>query len=90
MLPLAGREREVNQAAQGPLPKPDCEAELRADERSRIAREVHDSTSQLLVVMQLELGRLRRAAPPDADPMIDECQHVLDEMRKAIRALRLD
>jgi two-component system, NarL family, sensor kinase len=66
------------------------ESSIRSDERHRIAREVHDSTSQLLVVVQLQLGHLKRLKRPDAASIIAECERTIDEIREHIRALDLD
>lgn len=76
----------------GPIPRtsrpePTDEGSIRADERRRIARELHDSTSQMLTVFQLELGRLRRLSQPGAEPLIKECERVIGEIRDHIRAL---
>ena len=66
------------------------ESSIRSDERRRIAREVHDSTAQLLVVLELHLGRLKRCNLPEAQPAIEECERVIHEIREQIRALDLD
>ena len=63
---------------------------IRQDERHRIARELHDSTSQDLVVLQLELGRLKRVSSSSALPLIAECEAAITEIRHAIRDLALD
>jgi signal transduction histidine kinase len=63
---------------------------IRKDEGHRIARELHDSTSQDLVVLQLELGRLKRVGTPRARPLIAECEAAISELRQAIRDLDLD
>jgi len=63
---------------------------VRRDERRRIARELHDSTSQDLVVLQLDLGRLKRLSSPSALPLIRECEAAISELRQAIRDLDLD
>jgi signal transduction histidine kinase len=42
------------------LPKGAPEARVRSDERQLIARELHDSTAQLLVVLELHIMRLKR------------------------------
>lgn len=74
----------------GPTPELKSEGEVRADERRRIARELHDTTSQTLVVLQLELGRLRRANIPGAAPFIDECEKAIGAIRRQIRSLDLE
>ena len=40
----------------------ELEAKIRTDERDRIARELHDSTSQLIVALQVQLMRLRQSS----------------------------
>lgn len=40
---------------------------MQEEERERIARELHDSTSQHLACVGLQLSRLRRAGPAEAD-----------------------
>lgn len=66
---------------------PNDEGVTRSDERQRIARELHDSTSQLLVVLQLQLSQLNQLAQPDAAVLIDECKSTLQEIHEQIRAL---
>ena len=41
----------------------DDEIRIRLDERDRLARELHDSTSQLLVILELQLMRLKQISP---------------------------
>ena len=60
---------------------------LRSDERARIGRDLHDSTSQLLVLMQLKLGELRRSGSPDARAIVEECEQVIRDLREQIRRL---
>jgi len=60
------------------------------DERRKIARDLHDGTSQTLTAMQLLLGRLRRMRNHEADPLIDECERAIREVREHIRSLNLD
>ena len=57
-------------------------------ERRRIARELHDSTAQLLVVLQLNLTSLGRVIDQHtSQALIDECKNVLDEVHREIRNL---
>lgn len=63
---------------------------LRAQEmeRRRIARELHDSTSQMLVALQLNLINLERSRPqPDSDALIADCKKTVAEMQREIRSL---
>ena len=58
------------------------------DERRRIARDLHDSTSQSLVALQLTLSRIdREHAGPRVDALIGECRETLQEVQREIRAL---
>ena len=66
------------------------EGAARSDERRIIARELHDSTSQTLVVLQLELAQLKRLKVLGAPAIIADCERVIDEIRGQIRALDLD
>jgi signal transduction histidine kinase len=64
------------------------EDQVRSNERDRIARELHDSTSQLLVVLELQLMRLKRF--PDVmnhDEIIAEMDATLDELHEQVRAV---
>lgn len=64
------------------------EGSVRADERRRIARDLHDSTSQVLVAIQLQLGRLRRSSNgPEVAAFIEECQRITDSIHAQIRDL---
>jgi two-component system, NarL family, sensor kinase len=57
------------------------------DERRRIARELHDSTSQLLVSLQLNLARLgHENTSPECAAILGECKETLREMHDEIRA----
>jgi signal transduction histidine kinase len=69
---------------------PGDESVTRRDERRRVARELHDSTSQLLVALQLQIHRLNGLGQPNAKPMIDECKQIIREIHEQIRALDRD
>ena len=60
---------------------------IRTDERQRLARELHDTTAQLLAVLQLNLGRLRRQNDPDREANIGECEEIIAEIGDRIRNL---
>lgn len=45
-----------------PFAHREFEAKIRTDERDRIARELHDSTSQLIVALHVQLMRLRQSS----------------------------
>lgn len=57
-------------------------------ERQRVARELHDSTSQLLASVGLLLGRLRLQSPnSEALSLIEELQELLTEAQQEIRLI---
>lgn len=60
---------------------------MQAEERKRIAREVRDSTSQQLVVLQLQLSTLKRFKHPGAEALIEECERAIDELQQRIRSI---
>ena len=62
--------------------------EHKADERRRMAREVHDSTMQLLAAMGLSLGQLQRArhSKVSGDIMAD-IEQLLGEAQRELRAI---
>lgn len=60
--------------------------EVRTAERARIARELHDSTSQLLVVLELQLIRLKQLSEDaKVQPLLTEMGQVLDDLHQEIR-----
>jgi len=62
--------------------------EGQARERQRMARELHDSTSQLLTGISLLLGRLERNLPdPDAKGLLEEMQGLVSETQQSIRSI---
>jgi signal transduction histidine kinase len=62
---------------------------IRDAERRRIARELHGSTSQLLVALQLQLGELRVSRMPAAEPLLDEMAQVIRDLHKSIKQIGL-
>jgi signal transduction histidine kinase len=60
---------------------------IRAAERSRIAQELHDSTLQLLALIQLNLGRMRRQSGEDLLANIAECEEMISEVGRHIRKI---
>jgi signal transduction histidine kinase len=63
---------------------------LRAQEheRRRVARELHDSTSQSLLSLRLSLGSLEREqAGPRVGAIVAECRDTLQQVEREIRAL---
>src|SRR6476659_1308600 len=67
---------------------------IRAEEeqRSRIARELHDGLGQMMTAVNIELQVLREAAPPELQPRVDDVgalsQQVMTEMRRISHELR--
>jgi hypothetical protein len=60
------------------------ESAIRQAERRRISRELHDSTSQLLVALQLQLGELRRSRVATAESLLDEMDQVIRDIHDSI------
>jgi len=56
-------------------------------ERRRMARELHDSTSQLLVVLQLNLIKLGNHPGPETDLIVSECQNVVKDIQREVRSI---
>jgi len=62
--------------------------EGQAQERRRMARELHDSTSQLLTGISLLLGRLERNLPDgDALGLLEEVHGLVSETQQSIRSI---
>ncbi|MGC1523206.1 MAG: histidine kinase [Steroidobacteraceae bacterium] len=58
------------------------------DERRRIGRELHDSTGQSLVALELSLARLARTVPTGSNPartLVDECVALARQCSTEIR-----
>lgn len=61
---------------------------IRAAERQRIARQLHDSTSQLLVALQLQLGELKVSPGVGAaQPLLDEIAETLQSIHATIKEI---
>ena len=57
-------------------------------ERQRMARELHDSTSQQLTAMGLVLGRLKeQSAEPETLRLVEEMQELLQDAHQEIRSI---
>ena len=65
---------------------------IRAAERNRISRELHNSTSQLLVALQLQLGQLRTvpAILDTAQPLLGEIAETLQNIHESIRQIEME
>ena len=63
------------------------EESIRANERKRISRDLHNSTSQLLTALQLQIGRLRRFERHDVQPVVEEMSQTIEEIRLSIRQI---
>ena len=62
--------------------------EGQSEERRRIARELHDSTMQLLVGLSLAVGQLKRARKPKATlDIVAEMESLLGEAQQEIRSI---
>jgi len=62
--------------------------EGQAEERRRMAREIHDSTVQLLVGLGLKIGQMRRTHRSNRMlGIFDEMEQLLDEAQQEIRSL---
>jgi signal transduction histidine kinase len=60
---------------------------VRAAERIRIAQQLHDSTSQLLAVLQLALGRMRRHGTRELEANITECEEMVAQVGRQMRQI---
>ena len=60
---------------------------IRAAERNRIAQELHGSTLQLLALIQLSLGRMRRQSGEDLLSNIAECEEMISDVGRNIRKI---
>ena len=58
------------------------------EERQRIARELHDSTTQLLASVTMAAGRLRRASHiSDLPPLLNELDQLVAQTQEEIRSI---
>ena len=58
---------------------------VRAAERERIAQKLHDSAFQVLALVQLNLGRIRRQRPANLEPSIVECEELIAQIGRDLR-----
>jgi two-component system NarL family sensor kinase len=62
--------------------------QTRAQERRRLARELHDSTMQQLHCLTLALGQLRRSFPPkQANDIVDDMEAILGHAQSELRTM---
>jgi signal transduction histidine kinase len=66
---------------------PETESSIRANERRRISRELHNSTSQLTTALQLLIGHLRRQDLPTAIPITAKMDQVVQEIVQSIKQI---
>jgi len=58
------------------------------EERQRIGREIHDSTMQLMVCLDLKIGQLKRICPTaDCGSILEEMGELVSEAQQAIRSI---
>lgn len=58
-----------------------------ADDRHRLARELHDETAQLLASLQRRLDELGGLSDGEVAALVTQCNAMIDEIRQEIRAL---
>ena len=58
---------------------------IRAAERMRIADELHDTACQLLAIIQLNLGRMRRQQSNELEATIEECEELVSRIGSHMR-----
>ena len=67
--------------------------DIREDERTRIAREIHDSLGQALTALKLQLSAAEEAASndrPGLRPRLHDTTRMVDELVKTVRRLATD
>lgn len=68
------------------MPDDQCHFEsVRAAERMRIAQYLHDTTFQLLAVLQLTLGRVRREGIESLESNLAECEEIIAQIGRQMR-----
>lgn len=60
----------------------------REEERSRIAREIHDELGQKLTVLKMAVSRLRRALPHDPENLQSSARGILTSIDELLRTVR--
>lgn len=62
----------------------------RDDEKRRLARELHDSTGQMLVALNLNLNQIREESKKQngqIEKLVSECVNISDEMSRQLRTM---
>lgn len=58
---------------------------IRNAERMRIADQLHDTTCQLLALLQLNFGRIRRLHGEEREALIVECERMVTTIGRQLR-----
>jgi signal transduction histidine kinase len=58
---------------------------VRAAERSRMAQQLHDRAFQVLAVLQLNFGRMKRRGPEEIEALIVECEELVSNIARELR-----
>jgi PAS domain S-box-containing protein len=61
---------------------------VREEERTRVAREIHDELGQALTAIKLDLTALLRDLSTDQEPAVRHCQSILNLLDEAIQSVR--
>lgn len=62
--------------------------DAREEERSRIAREIHDELGQRLTVLKMAVARLRRSLPREPEPLHTSARAILTSIDDLLRTVR--
>lgn len=67
----------------------ELESSIRSAERARIARDIHDSTSQLLVLLELQIMRLTRSSIGNSDvsEITGDLLQTISQIHETVRAI---
>ena len=60
---------------------------IRNAERLRIADQLHDTACQLLALLQLNLGRIRRLDGQERESLIAECEGIVATIGRQLREI---
>jgi signal transduction histidine kinase len=87
-LELEARNREILRTYESLRTLSTRMMQVQDDERRRIARDLHDSAGQLLVVIDMQLSSLAqelRKAAPQFNEQVEETERVVQQLHKEIR-----